>query len=653
MMRISKITMKNFRQYKDFSISFEKKCKYDLHFLIAENGIGKTTLLNAINWCLYGDEPHLGIKSQALPIMNLSSLREMKTGDIKQVSVEIEIEIQAGTVTFERKLSLRKTEEGQVYNMKEERKAVTLYEGKCANVCEDDEADKYVNKFVPKRIRKFFFFDGEQMDTYFTTETGVNVENSIFEIAQIDLLNAMYRSLSTISNELRREAVNLNPNVAIINTKYEKEEASRNELINNINQYSSQLKISRAEFKRCIESLGEEPDLADLEKRRNELDNEINKNIKSKTEFDEYLKAFVKRYTVLFYSLQRIKDLLSVIDEKEEQKQLPPKIDKEILQRMLEEHRCLICNRNLDGKSTLSIEELISQHELTNKAASILVSIRGNLESLEQEVNIYPGEKRKNTENIKNIDVLINNALIEKQEIDRTLDKYIDKDYIKSLHEERKKHEELINTNNKDLIIAQENLKGVEKKCEGLKEELDKELDKDKKQTSLVAEKDMSEKATKIIEKIIADMKGEVRDKISTEMSSVFFNLIWKTGTFGEVKLSDSYLISLQNVDGYECLGTCSAAERELLALSFTLALHKESGFDAPLVIDTPLSRISGVLRKNFAKILREISSEKQIILYLTEDEYSIAVRDIFEPSASSKYRVNLIDENYAELRCI
>ena len=66
MMRINSVKMHNFRQYKDLELSFPKKKDCDLHFILAENGIGKTTLLNAINWCLYGDEPHIGMKSKAL-----------------------------------------------------------------------------------------------------------------------------------------------------------------------------------------------------------------------------------------------------------------------------------------------------------------------------------------------------------------------------------------------------------------------------------------------------------------------------------------------------------------------------------------------------------------------------------------------------------
>ena len=123
---------------------------------------------------------------------------------------------------------------------------------------------------------------------------------------------------------------------------------------------------------------------------------------------------------------------------------------------------------------------------------------------------------------------------------------------------------------------------------------------------------------------------------------------MWKR-KFSKVELMENYSTSVINNDGFECLGSCSAAERELLVLAFTLALHKESGFDGPLVIDTPISRISGDLRVAFAKVLREVSKNKQIILFVTEDEYSTNVRDVFEPYANKKYRFELVDEDYVK----
>ena len=96
-----------------------------------------------------------------------------------------------------------------------------------------------------------------------------------------------------------------------------------------------------------------------------------------------------------------------------------------------------------------------------------------------------------------------------------------------------------------------------------------------------------------------------------------------------------------------ECLGSCSAAERALLALSFTLALHKISGFETPLVIDTPISRVSDKNRENFANVLKQVSLKKQIIFLFTPSEYSDEISLIFENITATK--INLCSKNNFE----
>lgn len=51
-----------------------------------------------------------------------------------------------------------------------------------------------------------------------------------------------------------------------------------------------------------------------------------------------------------------------------------------------------------------------------------------------------------------------------------------------------------------------------------------------------------------------------------------------------------------------------------------------------------------------FAKILKKVSENKQIILFVTEDEYSVNVRDVFEPHANKKYRFELVEEDYVKV---
>ena len=64
--------------------------------------MGKTTLLNAINWCLYDEEPHSAESSNKLPLLNLNCIDESEI--VKHnVTVELRVSTEDGrNVTFKR-----------------------------------------------------------------------------------------------------------------------------------------------------------------------------------------------------------------------------------------------------------------------------------------------------------------------------------------------------------------------------------------------------------------------------------------------------------------------------------------------------------------------------------------------------------------------
>ena len=101
-MRIERIDLKNYRQFRNVCVDFGKSAKEDLHVIVADNGTGKTNLLNAINWCLYGNEPHLSKDSQQLPRLNLNTLVQSNEETKQTVSVELVTETEGNRITFKR-----------------------------------------------------------------------------------------------------------------------------------------------------------------------------------------------------------------------------------------------------------------------------------------------------------------------------------------------------------------------------------------------------------------------------------------------------------------------------------------------------------------------------------------------------------------------
>jgi len=144
---------------------------------------------------------------------------------------------------------------------------------------------------------------------------------------------------------------------------------------------------------------------------------------------------------------------------------------------------------------------------------------------------------------------------------------------------------------------------------------------------------------------------NKIREQIETESNKLFSKLIWKKESFDKIVIQEDYDINLLHSMGYECLGSISAAEREILALSFTLALHNISGFDAPILIDTPVGRVSDENRKNLGEIFTEVSKDKQTILLFTPSEYSADISVRLDQDSSTRHELKVTSrENETEI---
>ena len=152
-------------------------------------------------------------------------------------------------------------------------------------------------------------------------------------------------------------------------------------------------------------------------------------------------------------------------------------------------------------------------------------------------------------------------------------------------------------------------------------------------------EKAFAEDALKIIVSIEAEIIADVKSQMENETMQLFNNLVWKENTYGRIEFDDNFKLNLfSKGTDISCIETTSAAERELLALAFTIALHRVSGHDSPLFIDTPVGRVSDNNRINFARTLVDVSTQKQIVLLFTPSEYSDEIKGDFNTSTLSSF---------------
>jgi len=221
-------------------------------------------------------------------------------------------------------------------------------------------------------------------------------------------------------------------------------------------------------------------------------------------------------------------------------------------------------------------------------------------------------------------------------------------------YHQREEYSEQRKNVNKDIGQLENQVKDAEAKLKKKNERLESALEKENQAKEINKKREFCVKALNIVIKTKNDVMQEIREKIESKTQEQFLDMVWKKETFRSVEIDLNYHIKLIHSLGFECLGTVSAGERALLALAFTLSLHEVSGFDSPILIDTPVARISGKNRENFGKIFSSVSDKKQTILLFTPDEYTKSIGKYLDNKASSRQNINLsIDETVSTLEVL
>ena len=179
---------------------------------------------------------------------------------------------------------------------------------------------------------------------------------------------------------------------------------------------------------------------------------------------------------------------------------------------------------------------------------------------------------------------------------------------------------------------------------EELNDKLQEAMRKYDAMTELSEQREYLEKCKAILKSVKEDTIRETRKEMEDETFNIFKSLIWKKDAFSRIEIGEDYTFKLFDKYQNQTLGSCSAAERALLALSFTLALQDVSGHSSLLYIDTPIGRVDTENRENFVKNLLEVYRNKQVILTFTPTEYDMTVSDILKDNTASF--VKLKNEN-------
>lgn len=168
-MILQKLEMYNFRQFiGEQTVEFSTDPEKNVTVLIGVNTSGKTTIVRAFEWCLYGKN---GFEDSVL--LNSEVRNNMNVHESQIVSVAVTFEHNSKVYTLKRSYKYicneRKTEDGKiivVLNKKPEEKLTLEYlqsDGQTKTPINESNILESMDRVLPKDLSDYFFFGGERI----------------------------------------------------------------------------------------------------------------------------------------------------------------------------------------------------------------------------------------------------------------------------------------------------------------------------------------------------------------------------------------------------------------------------------------------------------------------------------------------------------
>ncbi len=639
-MKIFEVIIENYRQYKDCNtIIFSHDQEKNFTIIQGDNGCGKSNLMNAINWCLYGDEMFKSENNEGREIINELSLQELTEGDTTRVYVLLKMGKDRVEFTVSREIEYSK-HNGRVTSSLPQLKVFEISNQTGTKRISNPEW--FIEKhFIPKDLRGFFFFDGEKMTEYFDDTS--KVKHNVQKIAQIDILQNSIDTLNATIRDINSEIKKLEPD-SIINLddiadkKEEKEKAETEKREIGIKIIDAEHDIEK--INKYLEN-NSDVVVKSIQKHYTTLEEQRKDVVINQHSNETNIRTLVSECAPILLSIQALSYSEKLIEEETERGVLPPNIKDVFLKDLLEKGTC-ICGRELAEGSDCrhNVEKLLEQimpSDISYKATEGRYVIQ-NMLNEKNFVDRYAALLQKKQDYEEKLSTLSDE--IEK-ESDK-LSKYDIEDIRQKEEERKQKQSELQRLNTRKGVLGNK-IVNLEQEIVELEEKYSRYQTSDARINHLREQYKFANELKDCFTNIKESILDDVREKLEEKTRSYFFSMIWKKDAFSDVHINDignQYKISVLSAFGNECLGDLSAGEKQVLALSFTAALYSVSGYSAPVIIDTPLGRISGVPRDNIASSLPNYLSETQVIMLATDTEYTDTVRDKLKVSVGAEYKI-------------
>lgn len=643
-MKLLRAEFQNFRLLRNLELEFSSDPHSRLTVIRAANESGKTTILHALQWALYGDAalPGKGEGFRLHPI-------DWDTSEGKRVPITatVEFEISAyrrvsGDVreTRRRYRLVRSAFEEVDSQTRRSASTVKLFALNDTGATPIDAPEALINEELPPELREVFFTDGDRALSFIEADVALSTKRERVQRAIRSLLGLGV--IDDAIKHVRKSAAEVNKKAKRIGTGSELNKiASRlEEVENDREKFEADLEDAKQQFGAFDEKVDEIDrkisaalQKGDKEKLRKDLEH-AKREIK---QLDDQLAAANKEHSTLFRSRSIASNLLAPLldrafqklEELHDQGKIP-NATIPVLQDRLSAELC-ICGETLEAsdpggkKRRAHIQRLIDDSQRADEIQEIITDLYYGAKPLQVgEEPHWLEEYKKVVERRDGIQVLRDEAGRKLRALELQLDSLPDTD-IQGLRETRRQYKEQRDRHLAKQSAIETQLTGVRQERDELEAERDRLLREQKKGALILAELEVTQDVTKVLQNAYERITNEELQKVSELMNDIFLEMIGADPEQGAIirhaRISHEFdiIVNGPNDRTLNPDRDLNGASRRALTLAFILALTKVSEVEAPNVIDTPLGMTSGFVKRS---ILRTAVREStQLVLFLTHDE--------------------------------
>jgi DNA sulfur modification protein DndD len=583
------------------------------------NGAGKTAILEAITYCLYGgktDEIYRNINR-----------REKAKGNAN-VAFELAIEMDDHSeLVVKRSWTAGAASDPKPRDLTE--RLVVVRDGKRVSVQNQEIWQDFIRAAIPPGITQFFFFDGEKIQEIAADDhSEIRLKSSLEAALGIQFINRLASDIIYIKQQERQGFVEISDEDLEFKQSELKRERSklvrkhqeRDGLRMELDGFKAQLEEAKKRFEATFHAAPESREaMREQEKKRvlaanrlAQVESEINALCERALPFSIAGKLFdgirrqieAERESASGEAIKEnastlAKRIVRVVEEPE-----PIYTERLSDERMAELERRIV--RLLkEGDPRANVTRVL---DLSDRDAARVLNRMESLESSDVFLLKPLLEEVRGLETqIQQLEALVQGAALTSTE----------RDLFDQLQSEMESCSTQIGRKTEQLRIVEENILALDKHIADIEIEIEKLYEKhhvSKDKADFIEECDA---IASVLNQFIVRLRKNKVHLLQEKTFEMYRLLSSRSGLIKDITIDDkTYEVQITDRNGHEIRKSAlSAGEKEVFAVSLLWGLAQTSELKLPIIIDTPLSRLDSTHRDNIVNNYFPNAGEQVIIL--------------------------------------